>query len=30
MGADEEGMLARLKVLRRDLLDPKLAELGRL
>jgi len=30
MGADEEGTLARLKVLRRDLLDPKLAELGRL
>ena len=26
MGADEEGTLARLKVLRRDLLDPKIEE----
>jgi len=27
MGADEEGTLARLKALRRELLDPKIAEL---
>ena len=26
MGADEEGTLERLKVLRRELLDPKIAE----
>ena len=26
MGADEEGMLERLKALRRELLDPKIAE----
>ena len=26
MGADEEGTLERLKALRRDLLDPKIAE----
>ena len=26
MGADEEGTLARLKALRRDVLDPKLVE----
>jgi adenylate cyclase len=26
MGADEEGTLERLKSLRRDLLDPKIAE----
>ena len=26
MGADEEGMLARLKALRRELTDPKIKE----
>jgi adenylate cyclase len=26
MGADEEGTLERLKALRRELLDPKIAE----
>jgi adenylate cyclase len=30
MGADEEGTLERLKALRRELVDPKIAEHGRI